>query len=115
MLEVDSTGSSQGGLKCAGPLLVGPGETEYLVRCQSEVAERRPELLPGVDRLQKLVSHLERETGLCFSPAPLSGGVALQPSALGATAACVPAGHRAVGCPRAVTTAARIGEITDLV
>ena len=37
MLEVVPAADRQSGLKCAGPLLVGPGETEHLVRGKAKI------------------------------------------------------------------------------
>jgi hypothetical protein len=55
VLEVLAPGCRQGGIQLLGPFLVSPAESPDLVGRQFQVAERRPERLPRVDRLQELL------------------------------------------------------------
>jgi hypothetical protein len=60
VLEVDSTGSGQSGLQCCRPSLVGFGQSPHLVSCQSKISDCPPERLTSVDRIQKLLTQLDR-------------------------------------------------------
>ena len=115
MLEVDSTGSSQGGLKCAGPLLVGPGETEYLVRGKAKITEHRSERPAAVDRVEKLLPHTRRGVAACALRRPRALAASFcarrhwsqsQPSG--------PPDQCAVGDLRAAAATLGIGLVTDL-
>ena len=66
VLEVVPAAGRQSGLKCAGPLLVGPGETQHLVGGQAKFTEHRPERLAAVDRVEELLPQL---TGSRLAPA----------------------------------------------
>jgi len=59
VLQVIPTGCRQCGLQLLGPFLVGLGESPHLIRCQLELAERRPERLASVDRVQELLPYLD--------------------------------------------------------
>ena len=60
VLKVGPTDNRQGRLQPLRPLLVGSGEPPHLVRCQSKISECRPERLTSVDRIQKLLTQLDR-------------------------------------------------------
>ena len=79
VLEVDSPGSGKSGLQRCGPLLIGPGEPPHLVRGQTWITEHRAERLPAADRVQELLTHLDREPLLRpgSSTSPLVVGVCL--------------------------------------
>ena len=59
VLEVVSTGSHQGCLQRSRPLLINFCEPPDLVRGQSKAAERLPELLAGMDRIEELLPYLD--------------------------------------------------------
>jgi hypothetical protein len=59
VLEVVSAGCRQRSLHRGRPLFVGFGEPPDLVRGQSKAAERLPELLAGMDRIEELLPYLD--------------------------------------------------------
>jgi hypothetical protein len=58
MLDVVPTSSRQRSLQRYRPILISLREAPHLVRGQAEFAERRPERLAAVDRVQELLPHL---------------------------------------------------------
>jgi hypothetical protein len=59
VLEVAVAGCRQGGLQIGRPLLVGLGESPDLVRGEAKLTEHRAERLATVDRIKKLLPHLD--------------------------------------------------------
>jgi len=115
MLEVVPAGCRQGGFQLLGPFVVGPGEPPHLVGGQIEFVERRPKRLAAVDRNEKLLAHLDRQSLLRVASEPCPGGVVLGLAASVAVTAFQPAGQGAMGRLTAPAAALRIGLVADLV
>jgi hypothetical protein len=79
------------------------------------LAERRPERLTAVDRIEELLAHLGWESLVGLAPEACSRGIVLRLVASVAIAPFQPAGQRAVGHLRASSAALRIGLVPNLV
>jgi hypothetical protein len=114
VLEVVPAAGHQSGLKCAGPLLVGLGQSPHLVGGQAKVTEHRSERLATVDRVEELLPQLYGESLLRPASEARPGGVVLGFTASVAIAAFRPAGQGAVGDLRAAAATLGIGLVADL-
>ena len=114
VLEVVSPRCRQGGLKRSRPVVVGLGESPNLVGGQAKVTEHGPERLAAVDRVEELLSHLDRESPLRLPPEAGPRSVVLGLAASGAVTSLIPPCHGAVGHLRATPASAGIGLIADL-
>jgi hypothetical protein len=91
MLQVFSSACRQSSLELLGPLVVGPGEPEHLVRGQPKITEHRTERLPRIDRINKLLPYLDGQACLGSGLSPDSLGVAVRSPAVGAYSRCASA------------------------
>lgn len=64
MLDVVPTSSRQRSLQRYRPILISLREAPHLVGGQAEFAERRPERLAAVDRVEELLAHFGGESHL---------------------------------------------------
>ena len=96
VFKVVPAGCGQRGLQLGRPLLVGLRQPPHLVRSQTEFAERGPERLAAVDRIQELLAHLHWQPALRSGSPEFSLLVTVRLAAEGAATAAVPARVRAV-------------------
>ena len=96
VVDVVSAGCRQGGLQLLRPLLVGPGQPPHLIGTQAKIAERRPERLATVHRVEELLAYFDRQPLLRPGPSASSLVVGMRPGAEVAVTAAVPARRGAV-------------------
>jgi hypothetical protein len=114
VLEVIPAAGRQNGLKGAGPLIVGPGETEHLVRGKAELADCGLEWFTRIDRIQELIPHFDGKPRLRPAWETCPGGVILRSLALVAVAALSPPDQCAVAGLGSAAATLRIGLVADL-
>jgi hypothetical protein len=73
------------------PLRVRPGESPYLVSCQSKISKCHPERLTGIYRAQELLTQLDWEPLLCPGSAECFLSLGVRSPARCAAAAGMPA------------------------
>jgi hypothetical protein len=75
MLELLPTSCRQCGLQLLRPFLVGFSESPHLIGSQAKITQYLPERLAAVDRNEKLLTHLGRESLLRLAAESGLGGV----------------------------------------